>query len=292
MQVFDRRAVQRHRDRAAAGLSEYAFLFDQAAALLADRLADIRREFPLVLDLGCRTGQIAGFLGGHSGIKRIIQSDLSPAMARQTHGLRLVSDEEFVPFAPASFDMVISNLNLHWVNDLPGALIQIRQILKPDGLFIACLFGNETLTELRQALVEAESETTGGAGPRVSPFADIRDLGGLLQRAGFALPVADVETLTVSYPSALKLMHDLRGMGETHAALARRKHFSRRDTLLRAAAVYQERFGDADGRIPARFDVVTLTGWAPAPDQPQPLSRGSGQVSLTAVLDGGSGNDD
>ncbi len=284
MQVFDRRAVRRHRDRAAAGLSDYDFLFHQANEIILDRLDDIRREFPRVLDLGCRTGGLAEALRSRAGVEMVVQSDLSQAMVSQTDGLGLVSDEEFSPFAPETFDLVVSCLNLHWVNDLPGALIQIRQSLKPDGLFLAALFGGETLTELRQALLEAEVETMGGAGPRISPMTDIRDAGGLLQRAGFALPVADTQTLTVSYGSALKLMHDLRGMGESHAAVSRRKTFTRRDTLARTAAIYEERFAGEDGRLPATFEIIMLTGWAPSPDQPQPLARGSGQVSLGDVL--------
>ncbi|MEK9677580.1 MAG: methyltransferase domain-containing protein [Rhodospirillaceae bacterium] len=289
MQVFDRQAVRRHRDRAAAGLNEYDFLFRQANDILIDRLDDIRRAFPRVLDLGCRTGGLAAALQARTGMEMMVQSDLSQAMVSQADGLRLVSDEEFGPFAPDTFDLVVSCLNLHWVNDLPGALIQIRQSLKPDGLFLAALFGGETLTELRQAFLKAEMETMGGAGPRISPMIDIRDAGGLLQRAGFALPVADTETLTVSYGSALKLMRDLRGMGESHSASSRRKSFTRRDTIARAAAIYGERFAGEDGRMLATFEIIMLTGWAPSPDQPQPLARGSGQVSLGAVL---SGDDD
>jgi NADH dehydrogenase [ubiquinone] 1 alpha subcomplex assembly factor 5 len=284
MQVFERRAVRQHRDRAAAGLADYDFLFRHANEIILDRLDDIRREFPLVLDLGCRTGGLAEALQSRPGVESVVRSDLSHAMISQSEGLHLVSDEEFSPFAPGTFDLVVSCLNLHWVNDLPGALIQIRQSLKPDGLFLAALLGGETLTELRQAFLEAEMETMGGAGQRISPMTDIRDAGGLLQRAGFALPVADTETLTVSYGSALKLMHDLRGMGESHAARTRCKAFTRRDTLARAAAIYEERFAGEDGRIPATFEIIMLTGWAPSPDQPQPLARGSGQVSLGTFL--------
>jgi SAM-dependent methyltransferase len=197
----------------------------------------------------------------------------------------LAADEEALPFAPHSFDLVMSVLSLHWVNDLPGALIQIRQALEPDGLFLGALLGGETLAELRVALMEAELAEEAGAGPRVSPFAEVRDAGALLQRAGFALPVADVDTIPVTYPDALALMRDLRGMGESNAMVERRRTPTRRATLARAAAIYAEKYGQADGRVPATFQVITLTAWAPHPCQPKALAPGSARSRLADALD-------
>lgn len=284
MRIFDRRAVRAHRDRAANTLDEHAFLIEEVAERLADRLLDVRRRFPVALDLGCHTGQLGRILAGRGGVETLVQCDLSEAMARRAGGLALAADEEFLPFAPGSFDLVLSCLSLHWVNDLPGALLQIRRALKPDGLFLGAMLGGETLAELRQSLMEAELAEEGGVGPRVSPFADVRDAGGLLQRAGLALPVADLDTITVRYENPLRLLADLRGMGEGNAVLERRKGFSRRATLMRALAHYQDQFAGADGRVPATFQVVTLTGWAPHESQQQPLAPGSGRVSLANVL--------
>ena len=196
----------------------------------------------------------------------------------------LVADEELLPFKEHSFDAILSNLSLHWVNDLPGALAQIRSCLKPDGLFLASLFGTGTLQELRTALMEAELAETGGASPRVSPFADLRDAAGLLQRAGFALPVADADAVTVTYGDFFALLRDLRGMGETNILIDRLKRPTRRTVFARAAAIYQERFADAQGRLPATFQVLFLTGWAPDPSQQQPAKRGSGRTSLKDVF--------
>jgi SAM-dependent methyltransferase len=205
--------------------------------------------------------------------------------ARGTGALRLAADEEALPFADASFDLALSCLSLHWVNDLPGALVQLRRALKPDGLFLAAMLGAGTLDELRGAWVEAESAEEGGVSPRVSPFADLADAAALLQRAGFALPVADADTITVTWPDPFALMRELRGMGETNAAEGRRRAPSRRGTLLAAAAAYAERHADADGRIPATFRVLYLSGWAPAADQPKPLRPGSATARLADALD-------
>jgi len=288
MTLFDRRLLRRRRDRAASGIAAHDFLFREAAERLADRLDDVSRKFPAALELGCHGGELAGALGGRGGIERLVQSDLSMAMARQAAargGLAIVADEEFLPFAPGSFDLVFSCLNLHWTNDLPGALLQIRRALKPDGLFLAVQFGLGTLSELRECLLEAEAELSGGASLRVSPFADARDGAALLQRAGFALPVADVETLTVTYPDALALMHDLRGMGEANATLARSKRFAGRDLFARAVALYAERHGDAQGRIAARFRLLFLTGWAPHESQQRPQLPGSATRLLADALE-------
>jgi len=191
-----------------------------------------------------------------------------------------VADPELLPFADAGFDLVASVLALHWAADLPGVLVQLRRALKPDGLLLAAMLGGQTLVELRTALFEAELEEEGGVSPRVSPSIALGDAAALLQRAGFALPVADSETITVSYAGLPALLRDLRGMGETNALGARRRNFTRRATLARAALIYAERFGEADGRIPATFEVLFLCGWAPHPSQPKPLPRGSATTRL------------
>ena len=287
MDLFDRRLLRRRRDRAAAELAAHDFLFREAGERLADRLLDVRRTFPLALDLCCRTGLLAGILGGRGGIERLVGCDSSLAMARRARASEraVVGEEEFLPFAPGSFDLVVSLLNLHWVGDLPGALLQIRQALKPDGLFLGVLCGLGTLAELRDCLLEAESEIHGGAGPRVSPFADLRDGAGLLLRAGFALPVADTEALTVTYPDALALMRELRGMGETNALKARPTQFPGRELFARAAALYAGRHRTPDGRIPARFQLIFLTGWAPHESQQKALRPGSARHRLAGALD-------
>ncbi len=289
--VFDRHAVRRHRDRAARRLSSHDFLFREAAARLAERLDDVNRRFPLALEIGAHGGILGAELGERGGIETMVRCDLSPQMLRASSGkkagrrcLKVASDEEYLPFAPATFDLVVSCLSLHWVNDLPGALIQARRCLKPDGLFMAALFGRDTLAELRNALLEAEVAESGGAGPRVSPFTDVRDAGALMQRAGFALPVVDSDTITVSYQSALDLMRDLRGMGEANAVAERRRSFTRRSTILRAAAIYADRHADSSHRIPATFQVLTLTGWAPHSTQPKPLRPGSATQRLSVAL--------
>jgi len=282
--VFDRVQVRRQRDRAAATIARHGFLIDEAAERLADRLLDVKRRFPVALDLGCHTGQLARALAGRGGIERLIQCDLSPAMARAAAGVALAADEEFLPFAAESFDLVTSNLSLHWVNDLPGALAQINRSLKPDGLLLASMLGGETLAELRRSLIEAETEVEGGAGQRVSPFAEVRDAGSLLQRAGFALPVVDIDAIAVAYADPLRLLADLRGMGEANAAIGRRRGFTRRETLLRAMQIYRERFADAAGRCVATFQVLTLTAWRPHESQQRPLARGSGKSSLAEAL--------
>jgi len=286
IRIFDRSLVRKRRDRAAAGFAAHDFLVREAAERLADRLSDMTRRFPVALDLGCHTGEMAGTLGERGGIETLVQCDLSPAMAARAAANRhptLVADEEWLPFAPASFDLVLSCLSLHWVNDLPGTLAQIRRMLKPDGLFVAVMLGGDTLGELRSALAAAEIEVEGGLSPRVSPFADVRDLGHLLHRAGFALPVADADTVHVSYGDPMRLLADLRGMGATNAVAERRKNFTRRATLLAAIAHYQRDHGDGD-RLPATFELLTMTGWAPHPAQPKPLAPGSAARSLAEAL--------
>ena len=221
------------------------------------------REFRVALDLGAHDGALSRALGRRPGIEQVVAADpLSPSW-RSSAGMRVAADPELVPFRDGSFDLVVSVLALHWAGDLPGALVQLRRVLKPGGLFLAAMFGGSTLVELRTVLIEAELIEEGGASPRVSPAAELGDVAGLLLRAGFAMPVADAEKITVTYPDALALMRDLRGMGETNALSARRRTPLRRATLARAAVLYAERFGLPDGRIPATFEILFLTGWAP-----------------------------
>ena len=264
--LFDRAAWRAHRDRAAR--SDVRFLHDEVAERLLDRLDLIGREFAVALDLGARDGALARLLAGRC--PQIIAAEPSSALLAAAPVPRVVADPEFLPFGAESVDLAISSLALHWAADLPGALIQLRRALKPGGLLLAAMLGGNTLIELRTALFDAELAEEGGVSPRVSPTAELGDAASLLQRAGYAMPVADVETITVTYPDAFALMRDLRGMGETNALAGRRRTFTRRATLARCAAIYAERFGQADGRIPATFDVLFLTGWAPHPSQPKP----------------------
>ncbi len=283
--IFDRRLVRRHRGRAASSLHAHDFLIREVAERLADRLDDVRRQFPLALDLGCHTGQLAAILAERGGIETLVQVDMSGELVEYARGARAVVDEEILPFADGRLDLVLSNLSLHWVNDLPGALLQIRRALRPDGLFLASLLGGDTLHELRSALIDAELEVSGGIAPRISPFADVRDMGGLLQRAGFALPVVDADTVVVTYADALALMRDLRGMGETNALQTRAQTFAKRELLARAVVIYADRFGGDGGRVSATFQIIYLTGWAPDPaTQQQPLAPGSASNKLASAL--------
>ncbi len=282
--VFDRATLRRRRERAAGRWGDQAFLKREIATRLVERLDDVRRDFGLALDLGCHGDEVAQALEGRAAVQALVRADLSLGFARRARGPAIVADEEALPFAPGAFDLVLTAMALHWVNDLPGTLIQIARILQPDGLFLAGMLGGGTLWQLRSALTQAESEIEGGLSPRVSPLADLRDAAGLLQRAGFALPVADGETIDVEYPSALALMRDLGAMGESNLVAERRRGFSRRSTLLRAAQIYDERFARPSGRVEASFEVLFLHGWAPAPSQPKPLKPGSAARRLAEAL--------
>jgi NADH dehydrogenase [ubiquinone] 1 alpha subcomplex assembly factor 5 len=260
--LFDRRAWRLHRDRAATqGCVE--FLHIEIADRLVERLEGVKRAFRLALDLGVHHGALSRALGSQPGIEQVVTADPSLAFLKRLGGARAAADPDLIPFCNGSFDLVVSGLALHWAGDLPGALVQIRRILKPGGLFLAAMLGGSTLIELRTALIEAELAEEGGTSPRVSPAAELADVAGLLLRTGYAMPVADAERITVTYSDALALMRDLRGMGETNALTARRRRALRRATLARAAALYADRFGLPDGRIPATFEVLFLTGWAP-----------------------------
>jgi SAM-dependent methyltransferase len=254
-------------------------LLDRVAEDFADRLVPVLRRFDLAIDLGTPGEAVRTALARLGSIGTIVAADALPRSPPF-----VAADEEALPFRDGALDLVISALALHHVNDLPGTLVQIRRALKPDGLFVAALLGGETLTELRQAFAAAESDIEGGVSPRVAPFADLRELGALLQRAGFALPVTDVDRVTVRYDSIFRLMHDLRRMGATNALFDRRRTPLRRQTLMRAAEIYGEQFSDADGRLRATFEIVWLSGWAPDPSQQQPLKPGSAKARLADAL--------
>jgi SAM-dependent methyltransferase len=285
--LFDRTLHRKRLDRAAAGYDGADFLQRRAAEDVADRLEPILRDFSLAVDLSARRGAFAEALAQSEARDRIgllIETDLSSAMLAGRSGPRVVVDEEDLPFADASIDLIVSTLGLHWTNDVVGALIQIRRVLKPDGLFVGAFLAGATLTELRQSLVAAEDELWGGAGSRVSPFADFSDAASLLQRAGFALPVADVDRVTVRYDNPIKLLADLRQMGETNVLADRHPKGLTRALLSRTFEIYVQRFGGEDGRVPATFEIATLTGWAPHASQQQPLQPGSAKMRLADAL--------
>ncbi len=283
MSVFDRRLVRLRRDRLAAQFTESGFLVEEVIERLLDRLADIRRSFRRVLVLGAPRGLVETALAGRFGIELLVASDSTAAILSPS-GPRVVADAEALPFPADRFDLVLSPMVLHWVNDLPGTLVQLRSCLAPDGLLLAAMPGGETLTELRQCLTRAEIEVEGGVSPRVSPFADVRDAGALLQRAGFALPVVDADRIAVSYADPLRLMRELGRMGEANALLQRRRGPIRRETLIRACELYHEQFADESGRVRATFDILFLAGWKPHPSQQEPARRGSGRVRLADAL--------
>ncbi len=264
---FDRKLVRTRRIKALEHEQPCDFLLRLAVDDLLDRLADITRRFDSALLMGHAPDLPANLAG------QITRMDFARA--------DVVADDEFLPFAPEAFDLVLAPLTLQWINDLPGTLVQARHILKPDGLFLATMLGGETLWELRQVLLQAESETAGGAAPRVSPLADLRDMGSLMQRADFALPVVDGSKITATYPDLFALIRDLRAMGATNA-LKERQPLSR-NTLFRAAALYAERFGET-GRIPATFHFIHLAGWAPHATQQKPLKPGSAANRLADAL--------
>jgi SAM-dependent methyltransferase len=274
--VFDR-ALGRRRLRRALAAGYPDFLLTRAVADLVERLGTVLRQFELALDVATPLPVVAPALAGKAA--RVVR------MAEAEGGIAdLVGDCEALPFAPGGADLAISLLALHGVNDLPGTLVQIRRALRADGLFIGGLLGGRTLQELRQVLLRAEAETSGGASPRVAPFADLRDMGALLQRAGFALPVVDSELVTVRYTDLFGLLRDLRAMGWTNALAQRRRSALRRETLMRAAALYAEEFADADGRLRASFEIVWLSGWTPHDSQQKPLRPGSAKTRLADAL--------
>lgn len=285
--LFDRHATRQRLARAAAaGAAD--FLLAHAARDLVERLEVIERDFSRILDLGTPTPLLAEQLAASSTRPMVARLAPVPETLGSASLLSFVGDEEALPLGAGQLDLAVSALALHHANDLPGTLVQLRRALKPDGLFLGCLLGGRTLEELRCALAVAESEITGGISPRVAPFADVRDLGALLQRAGFALPVVDSEPLVVRYTDLFGLMADLRAMGATNTLAARLRKPTPRSLFLRAAEVYAERFSDPDGRVRATFEIIFVSGWVPHESQQKPLAPGSARISLTEVLGPGS----
>lgn len=288
--VFDRRAKMLQRDRAAASASvgDYERLKDEVAWQVCDRMYDIARTFPRVLDLGCGRGYIGRHLQKEVA-HQLVQCDISagmlthfPADARD-RGLRLQGDEEALPFADNTFDAVLSSLSLHWVNDLPRALREVHRVLKPDGVFIGAMLGGDTLFQLRGSVQLAEQDLLGGFSPRMSPVVHKADVGSLLQQSRFALLTVDTDDITISYPSAIELLDDLQGMAESSAS-TRKVPAIRRQTLLAAAAVYQSVYGDEQGHVPATFEIMHCIGWKPDPSQAKPAARGSATHSLKDAI--------
>lgn len=285
--VFDRTRVRQSRNRSAAKLDKHRFLIDWAIKNLSDRLCDIKRDFPLAIQIGGRTTAEQDKITKETGrIKTLYHMDMAEKLlGRKVNNMAVQGDEEFLPFAKDSLDLVISPLTLHSVNDLPGALIQINYALKPDGLFLGAMLGGETLYELRHAMMQAEKNIKGGISPRIAPFADKPQMGALLQRAGLALPVVDSDILTVTYDNLHDLMHDLRGMGENNAIEARSRHFTSRAVMEEAARLYREQYSDNNGRLIASFEIIFLIGWAPHENQQKPLKPGSAAYNLAEALD-------
>ena len=267
--LFDRTVLRARRGRAQR-LGPVTFLLDRVAEDMAERLHAVLREFKSAADIGTAGVQVHAALALR--VDRLARVDLPD---RETEPLSL---------QPETLDLAVSALAFQFVNDLPGVLAQIRRALKPDGLLLAAMIGGDTLTELRQCFAEAEAELEGGVSPRVAPFADLRDVGALLQRAGFALPVTDVDSLVVRYDNAFALMQDLRRMGATNVMMERRRTLTRPATMMRMAQIYTNRFADPDGRIRATFDVIWLSGWAPHESQQKPLKPGSAKASLAEAI--------
>ena len=282
--VFDRSLLTARRNRFAGEASAYDFLLQRVADDMIERLGAVQRTFPVAVDLGAHHGIIGDRLRLLPGVETVISTDSAWRLLMQCRPPRVLADEEFLPFRDGSLDLVVSGLALQYVNDLPGTLVQIRRALKPDGLLLAALLGGQTLHELRDAFLQAEAEVQGGVSPRVAPFADVRDLGSLLQRAGFALPVTDADVVTVTYASPLALMRELQRMGASNVLRARRRLPLRRQTLMRACEIYVERYVRPDGRIPATFEIIMLTGWVPHESQQKPLRPGSAQMRLADAL--------
>lgn len=281
--IFDRALLRRRRSRVAEAMAGHAFLLERFRDDVEERLAFIVRDFTDALVLGAHGGSIGRLLAGRR-VRTVVETETTPALLPAANSLAVLADEEALPFADESFDLIVAPLTLQFVNDLPGALLQIRRCLKPDGLFIGGMLGGATLQELRRAWLEAEAEISGGASPRVAPFADVRDLGGLLQRAGFALPVVDADVVRVRYAAPLALMQELRAMGAGNVLADRRRVPVSRRLLMRASEIYAERFADPDGRIPATFELLTMTAWAPHESQQKPLQPGSATTRLADAL--------
>jgi SAM-dependent methyltransferase len=285
--VFDRALLVHRRNRMAERAAEHEFLLAHVADDIVERLGLIRRRFPVAAIVGAHHGLLGRRLRALDAIDTVVETETAERLLASCGRPRLLADEELLPFRDGALDLAVSALSLQFVNDMPGTLVQIRRALKADGLFLGAMIGGGTLNELREAFLAAEAELEGGASPRVAPFADVRDAGALLQRAGFALPVADSDVLTVTYETPLDLMHELRAMGAGNVLVARRRVPLRRATLLRALELYGERFSAEDGRCRATFEIITMTGWVPHESQQQPLRPGSARASLADALGAG-----
>lgn len=287
-QLFDRRLLAIRRNRAAPKFASVAFLKKRAVEDVCERLDFINRRFDEALDIGAQGGFLADAIARHGALADKIGAlslcDISPAMLAGTSNSSFLADEDHMPLAPQSLDLIVSTLGLHWVNDVPGFLAQTRLALRPDGLLLLTFLGGRTLQELRACLAQAETETYGEAYPRVSPFADAQDGAHLLQRAGFALPVADSDVVTVRYTNLFGLLRDLKAMGETAAFAQRAPRPLTRRIIARAADLYQANHADSDGKVRATFELITLTGWAPHKSQQKPLPRGSAKMRLADAL--------
>lgn len=286
--IFCRQTVALNRTRTARNWADSPHILNTNRAQLLDRLLDVTHSFTNALNLGCRHGELARSLADDHHIKNVVATDLSAAYAissSQPGILCVACDEEWIPFGPDAFDLIIADHCLHWTNDLPGVLIQLRRCMRPDGLFLGSMFAGSTLVELRECLMAAESTLRGGVTPRVSPFIDVRDAGNLLQRAGFALPVADTDHFIVEYDSLGDLFIDLRQMAETNAIYERFKGLTTERLFEATEEIYKERFTTTQGKIAATFEIVTLTGWAPSDTQQRPLAPGSARVRLADGLD-------
>jgi len=282
--LFDRNALRLNRSRASKAMPAHDFLFADVGHRLLDRLDMVKRTFPRILDLGCHTGHLKKLIRAKHGTECFVNCDPSAEMACAAGAPNIVADEEGLPFADRSLDLVLSSLSLHWVNNLPLALAQILRCLRPDGLFLAAMFGGNTLSDLRQSLISATNSQGQKLFPRVSPFIELRELGNLIQQIGFAMPVIDVDHITVTYPNLKTLMTDLRGMGEANALNSRCKHFTPRAILQKAAAFYPPYTDGSTECIDAKFEVLYAMGWAPHPEQRQPLPPGAGKEKLEQVL--------
>lgn len=286
--LVDDSALIRNRDRAASSFDGVDYLKRAVAERVMDRIDTIRRDLPLVMDVGCHTGLLTEQLLASPKVGQVKAFDPSPEMAAKTHartGVEVaVAPFDHIPFEDDKFDAITSAFSLHWANDLPGTLIQLRQRLKPDGVLVAALAGGETLNNLRNCMATAESEISGGMSPRILPMADIRDMGGLIGRAGLTMPVADSDIITVTFPDLFTMMAELKQMGEANSMTARIKRMTSKSVFMRAAELYHDQYAEADGRISAAFEIITLTGWSPDESQPKPLRPGSAQTRLADAL--------
>ncbi len=282
--IFDSALLTARRNRAAADAARHDFLIERVADDFAERLSLVKREFANGLNLGAYHGLLSRRLRQLANVGQLIDLEPAAEMLSACDGPQLCAALDTLPVRAESLDLVVSGLALQLVDDLPGALVQIRRALKPDGLMLAALLGGDTLTELRDAWLIAEEEITGGASPRVTPFADVRQLGALLQRAGFALPVADTDVVRVTYATPLDLMREVKAFGASNMLAARRRVPVTKRLMLRAAEVYLERHALPDGRIPATFEIITLTGWVPHENQQKPLRPGSAAMRLADAL--------